>query len=74
MMNVKFRSKNVDRIEAMTKLYSLIFAVLMNVNKPLLQTIIYLNENFEDIYDATVTDVEVYEYIFDELNISYKAI
>lgn len=72
MMNTKFKETNKKKVFEMTQLYSQIFAVCMQANKPILQTIIYLNENFERIYVGSGTDVEVYEYIFDKLDVKYS--
>lgn len=72
MMNTRFKEQDPQKIKEMTRLYSQIFAVLMNTGKPLIQTIIWLNDNFEDVYKTSETDVRVYEYIFDELGVNYS--
>lgn len=74
MMNTKFREEDKETVEKMTKLYSQIFAVLMNVNKPILSTVVYLNENFERIYQKSPTEVDVYTEIFKVLDVSYSDI
>ena len=73
-MNTKFQETDKDIVNTMTKFYAQILAVLLNADKPLLQTIIYMNENFEDIYFACDNDVDRYKYIFDEMGIEYKKI
>ncbi len=74
MMNTPFKETNREKNLLMTKLYSQIFAVLIQSGKPIIQTIIYLNENFEKIYISAETDVEVYETIFDNLGVKYSNI
>lgn len=71
MMNTPFRETDKDRNQQMTILYAQIFAVAMQAGKPMLQSIIWLNENFEKVYETSETDVQIYEYIFDELGIQY---
>ena len=74
MMNTRFASKDEEKIEKMTRLWAQLFAVMMKVDKPLLQSIVYLNDNFEEIYMSANEEKEVYEYIFDEVGIIYKYI
>ena len=71
MMNTEFRSPDRDRREAMTKLWAQIFAVLLNIGRPILPTVIWLNDNFEDIYEYIDNEEEVYKYIFNEMQVHY---
>ena len=69
MLNTPFKNKSKEK--EMTKLYSQIFAVLMGQNKPILSSVIWLNDNFEDLYYTFDTEVEVYEYVFQQLEVQY---
>jgi hypothetical protein len=72
MLNTPFKEGDADTQKEMTKLWTQIFAVCMNQNLPMVKTIVWLNENFEDIYWKSDTEVQVYEKIFDELGVLYK--
>lgn len=69
MLNTPFKSK--ENTKEMLKLYTQIFAVLMQTGHPLIQTTIWLNENFEELYLMSSTEVEVYEAIFEHFNVRY---
>ena len=71
MPNTPFKTKDKQKITRMTAMYAQILGVMMNSGKPMLQSIIWLNENFEDTYARADTDVQVFEQIFDENNIEY---
>ena len=45
---------------------------VMSQYKPFLATVVWLNENFENIYSKHQTDIEVYKYIFNYFKIKYK--
>ncbi len=69
MMNTPYKSKDKNKIEEMTLMQSQIFSIALLSGKPILQTIIYLNENFEDIYSRN-TPVETLKILSTELGIS----
>lgn len=71
MMNTPFKSKDKEKIERMTLGHFKILGILLTSGEPLIQTIIWLNENFEDIYSRANTEVEAYEQILDEFSINY---
>ena len=75
MLNTPF-DPNWDKEtrKEMTKLWASIFAVAMEQNLPMLKTIIWMNDNFEDIYSKAETDTEVWQKCFDSLGIlwTYK--
>jgi hypothetical protein len=59
----------------MPKNQQIVFDNVLNVMskyKPLLASVVWLNENFENIYSTCQTDIEVYEYIFNYFKIKYK--
>lgn len=71
MLNTKFKTTNTDENKKMTELYSQIFAVLMNIGRPILPTVIWLNDNFEEIYTTFNDEEATVKYIFAELKVSY---
>lgn len=71
MMNTKFYATDKETVEDMTKLWAQIFAVLISIDRPILPTVIWLNEHFEYIYADLRNQEEVYKFIFDELKVHY---
>lgn len=71
MMNTKFRSTNAGKIDRMTKLWAQIFAVMLNIGRPVLPTTVWLNDNFEDIFEELKDETEVYKFIFDVQKVHY---
>ena len=50
MLNTKFKEQNKEEIFKMTQSYTNILGAAIQEGQPLIQTIIYLNDNFEELY------------------------
>ena len=73
MLNTPFSDEwTKETNKEMTKLWTSIFAVAMKQNLPIIQTIIWLNDNFEKIYEKSKTDDEVWKRCFEELGIAWE--
>ena len=53
------------------RLFNNILTVLGS-QSPFLASVVWMNENFENVYSKYQTDIEVYEHIFDHFKIKYK--
>jgi len=65
-----FTMFNKDVQEEMSRLYSQIFAVLVTEGRPYMTSIIWMNDNFQELYMNASTGEEVYTKIFEHFNIT----
>jgi len=68
MFNTPFEKDEFKK----TQIFSNTLNVLLKSGKPLLSSIVWLNDNFENICEISDSDAEIYENIFDEFKIKYK--
>ena len=71
MLNTPFYTTDPEQKKAMTDLWTAVFAISMQQNLPLVQTMLYLNENFENYYNKFSQD-ETLKRLVDELGVEYK--
>ncbi len=67
-----FNTALPDDLTQAEPIWARCFVFLIKSGQPFLQTIVWMNDNFSDIYRQKETDIEVYEYIFDHFKIQYK--
>lgn len=68
MFNTPFKTPSVKKENT----WWVVFKVLVQSGQSRMHVIIWLNDNFEDIYDSHQNEEKVYEEIFDEFGIVYK--